>query len=191
MWRGGAAWPEGRVSLGVAQLGDAGHALGMALRGGLETSATFDAAQVVLEVQLHEAGLAGTATVRTASLSATLHDPMGTRTLDAKLAAAGLAACGLTTGFDLSAAGPPDRVELRLNATADGAGAPIQITASGMLNGLARRLDHATPGRVARRDAGAGRAGADRCRRWPGGGPIAVPASRCGIELGDARRLSI
>lgn len=131
----GARVPLGKLDLRMSRLDDLRGLTGQPLSGSvtaaLETTEKAGRQTAVLTADLRDAGLAGKATVGRAALKASVLDPLGKPSLDAKLTADGIAASGVTASGTVTVAGPQDALGARVAANVQNLqGAPLSLSSA-------------------------------------------------------------
>ena len=135
----GAPLPEGKMELRMARLEDLQPLLGQPLTGRVEATLEATQKQLRLRLDLHNAGVRGTATVDQALLTAAISDATRHPRVQGWLALDGVA-IGTTTGSArLEVAGPPEALAVELNARVQNlAGAEAQLSTAARVDGKAR-----------------------------------------------------
>jgi translocation and assembly module TamB len=141
----GARFPVGQLDLRMTQLADlrslTGHPLSGSVAAGLETIERDGHQTARLQAEVHDAGLAGSASVGRVILNAAVTDPNGKPTVKAKLTADTVSASGMTGSAKLELAGPEDALAVRLAAAVqDLRGAPLDLTGAATVNAPAEQV---------------------------------------------------
>jgi translocation and assembly module TamB len=137
----GAVLPSGEVTIDMARLADLPAFSGHALGGALHLSASGSPASLRVTGLLERADLASVASVRKASLDATLTDPAGTISADGALTLDDWAASGLRGSGRLTVRGPADALAITVaGGAAHGDGAPARLDAAGILDTSTNQL---------------------------------------------------
>lgn len=138
----GATLPQGKLQLGMADLGQLRPFVGLPVSGSLQASLDLPpaGAPAAIALQARDIGTPGN-TVRSLDLKGTLAEPLGARIADLTLTADGIAAAGATGRVTLTAKGPQDAVATRLDADLrDPSGTPARVAAAATLNATGRGI---------------------------------------------------
>lgn len=136
----GATLPQGRVSLHVGQLGDFRALTGQAgLAGSIEVQAELDAAATRLQAKLSGVAVPG-ARVGSATVQASVADPLGHARVQAQVVAEGVEASGVSGHVRVEANGPQEALVLQVSAGLQVQGTPAQIQGAAVLDVPDKRL---------------------------------------------------
>ena len=134
-----AVWPTGSLSLRVQRLSDLQGLLGQPLAGGL--SARIDASEenghsaLRINTDLRDAALAHALTIRQATLSGRVLDPVADPMIEGTLNLTSVRASGVNVDARLSATGHPSALALKLALTVQGVAAePLKADAGATLD---------------------------------------------------------
>ena len=133
--------PQGHLDFVMGRLDDLTPLLGRPLRGSVKGTLDGTEESAHLTVTAADAGLPGTATVAKAVLDATVRDPVGSPSVDARLTADGLAAGNQRGAAQLTLQGPLSALAIRLTASApEVAGAAANLTATATADAIRRSV---------------------------------------------------
>ena len=138
----GATLPLGRVALRMTRLDDLRPFIGQPVSGAVTATVQLDPGAIVLDAEARNAGVPGSQ-VGHAVLKARVADPLGAPSVNAALAADGIAAAGVTGTAKVEAAGPQTALAIRTTARINASGTDAQVTGAALLDaaGKSLRLD--------------------------------------------------
>ncbi len=134
----GGTFPSGELTVAMTRLADLSALIGQPIAGSLQATlhARTEQGTPVAALDLKLRGLdVGQVKIDAAGLTARIRTPFATPDIAATLTATGLAAGGAISSLDLTVAGRPAALDLRLKTTtADLGGADAAVSAAGLLD---------------------------------------------------------
>lgn len=131
----GQTIPLGQLRLAVGRLGDFAPLVGRPLSGQVQANLDSTPGQAVLSAHVADAGLAGTASVTRADLSATVTGLTAQPRVDGTLSVAGVRAGRVNGSAQITAKGPQDAMAVQVAAQSPSLdGAPARLATAGVVN---------------------------------------------------------
>jgi translocation and assembly module TamB len=137
----GATMPVGTLRMEMARLADLAPLLGKPVAGQVSANLDSTQEQAKLAVDVKGASLPGTASVKTATLNATIENPESHPVINGTMVVEGVSAGTISGNARAEAHGPADAVQLKLSAASPSlAGAAAKLDAAGTLDAMAKKL---------------------------------------------------
>ena len=131
----GQTIPLGQIQLTIGRLADFAPLVGKPLSGSVQASLNSNPNQAVMRARLADAGMAGTASLSQANLSATITDLATHPTVDGQLKVAGVKSGRISGSAEITAKGPENALAMQVAAQSPSlAGAPARLNTAGVVD---------------------------------------------------------
>ena len=131
----GQTIPLGQIQLAIGRLADFAPLVGKPLSGSVQASLNSNPNQAVMSARLADAGVAGTASLSQANLSATITDLATHPTVDGQLKVAGVKSGRISGSAEITAKGPENALAMQVAAQSPSlAGAPARLNTAGVVD---------------------------------------------------------